>query len=77
MYSNYAFIIIISRQCFPKSAEKKHHSIAHEPLTCECGQELTQLSLHHHQLTQCVKRSVECQFKWCQLVSVCHCTFFY
>ncbi|XP_019850911.1 PREDICTED: uncharacterized protein LOC100636770 isoform X1 [Amphimedon queenslandica] len=57
----------ICKQCFPKSAEKKHHSIAHEPLTCECGQELTQLALHHHQLTQCIKRSVKCQFKWCQL----------
>ena len=27
----------------PKTAEKKHHFIAHELLVCECGQELTQV----------------------------------
>ena len=59
------------RECFPKSLEKKHQLIAHRLLKCECGMELPQLALHHHQLSQCIKRSVKCQFKWCQLVSKC------
>ena len=31
------------RVCVPKSAEKKHHYIAHEPLKCECGTQTTQV----------------------------------
>ena len=36
----------IFRTCMPKTAEKKHHFIAHELLVCECGQELTQVQCH-------------------------------
>ncbi len=33
------------RVCVPKSAEKKHHYIAHEPLKCECGIQTTQVRI--------------------------------
>lgn len=61
----------IYRERFPNSMEKKHDIIAHQLLKCECNEELPQLALHQHQLSQCVKRSVKCQFPWCQLVCTC------
>jgi hypothetical protein len=51
----------------PKAAEKKHKYIAHDLLVCACGLEYTQFALHHHQKTDCSKRMVQCQFKWCNL----------
>ena len=41
-------VVSVCRACLPKAAEKKHHYIAHELLTCECGQEHTQVSMDSH-----------------------------
>jgi hypothetical protein len=61
------FICPHCRAALPKVAEKKHKYIAHDLLVCACGLEYTQFALHHHQKTDCSKRTVPCQFKWCNL----------
>lgn len=53
--------------CLPKAAERKHNSISHQLLVCECGEEYSQLALHRHQEMDCSKRMVHCPFKWCNL----------
>ncbi|KAL5468780.1 hypothetical protein EMCRGX_G029897 [Ephydatia muelleri] len=57
----------ICGMCLPKAAERKHHKIAHELIRCDCGLELTQLDLHIHQKSDCMKKSIKCSFKWCNL----------
>ena len=37
------------RVCVPKTAEKKHHFIAHVPLGCDCGFKDTQVQSVPHE----------------------------
>ena len=39
-------VMLNYRACLPKAAEKKHHYIVHELLSCECGKEFTQVIRH-------------------------------
>ena len=45
----------------------KHPLIYHRPLMCECGVQMTQLALHHHQRVECIKRLTACSHWWCNM----------
>ena len=54
-------------ECIPFVAKEKHPFIKHTKLTCCCGEVYTQYELNAHQLTACVKRTLKCTHKWCNL----------
>ncbi|KAI6650938.1 hypothetical protein LOD99_5778 [Oopsacas minuta] len=54
-------------ECIPFVTKEKHSFIMHKQLTCCCGKVYTQYELNAHQLNSCVKRTIKCTHKWCNL----------
>ena len=54
-------------ECIPFVAKEKHPFILHTKLTCCCGEVFTQYDLNDHQKISCVKRTLRCTHKWCNL----------